>query len=457
MDPNPAGQIEGLAQLGSPDREHRYRTAAQLGRLGAPAVPGLRTLLRDGGLLERAAAAAGLGHTGDRGALAPLVRALRDPELAVREQAIEALGRLGMPRAYPALVWVLRTRRGAEQRLAVSALGRIGEPRAVPHLIRMLAAHPEAAAEALGRLRHIDGVGPVIKTLRTYTGIEASSEIVDACIRSLGQLRSPAAVPALCRVPDFGTGSFAAAKEALVEIGEDGIPALAEALRRAETADLAAQALLALGPSTLPHLAALTQDRERAVRTRAIALLDRLRDPRAVPTLLRLLHHEDPNTRGEAARVLGLLNVTAVAPHLHRALDDPAPPVRWRAAVSLAALGDFHLERAALLTEALEDPQEGVRVIAARALTWLARLHAAHQLRAALPALRRWGTPWRAGTLEAKDAYLAAAEAIEEATADTRSLPLSAAAGETDPTSLPRPADAPSPDPISLPRAADDA
>lgn len=443
-----------LAQFSHPDRTQRHQAAQAAGALGPAAVPALGRLLREGRLLERPTAARALGHTHSRGALPPLVHALKDRELEVRLQATVALGRLGFARAYPALVWVLRHRRGEEQRAAVEALGLIGDRRAVPVLSPLLRGTTltGTAALALARLGERAVVGEVAAALRLFTHTGGDPDHAGACIRALGTLGGPESVRALCRLgaarPDLRLG----AEEALMEIGEAGIAALAEALCHADTAQLAAVSLGRLGAAAVPPLCTLVLTADHATRLRALAVLDTLRDPRAVPTLLEILADSSPAIRAQAVRILGLLNVTAVVPRLLDMLEDPDAVVRRRAAVSLAALGDFGLERVPLLTDALEDLDEGVRTVAARALTWLAKLHRSHLLRQALPVLRRVSQPWRPGSLDARDAFNAAIEAIEAATDDRRALPLAAAPGAPDGASLPRPAGTPEPDAAALPR-----
>jgi len=452
-----------LPRLNSPDREQRYRAAVLLGECGAAAVPALTRLLRDGTLLERPAAASALGHTRHRSALLPLVRALRHADPSVRERAVAALGYLRLARAYPALAWVLQCRRGEERALAVVALGQLGDQRAVEPLSRCLSdpGLAESAAQALGNLGSTEAIPQLIRAVEFYAALDTGAGAANACAWALGVIGAAQSVPALCKVAARAkylraTGLRETADTALMNIGEAGIEALATALGQKDTAEVAGSALARLGAAALPPLCKLALEADRATRLRALGVLDMLRDPRAVPTLLHLLADADPGIRGEAVRLLGVLNVTAVVPHVQERLADPADEVRWRAAVTLAGLGDVHLDRAPLLTAALEDRHEGVRILAARALTWLAKLHASHRLRQALPALRRLEQPWRAGSLDAKEAYMAAAQAIEAATADTRALPLAAAPTESDGLDLPRAAEAPEPDPADLPRVADE-
>jgi HEAT repeat protein len=63
-------------------------------------------------------------------------------------------------------------------------------------------------------------------------------------------------------------------------------------------------------------------------------------DARPLDSLIAQLRHEDPHTRWEAARALGVLRDRGAVEPLIEALKDSDPDVRRKAALSLAKIRD---------------------------------------------------------------------------------------------------------------------
>lgn len=107
---------------------------------------------------------------------------------------------------------------------------------------------------------------------------------------------------------------------------------------------------------------------ERPQRMEAIRELARAGDPRAVPPLGRVLERDtDPGIRGEAARALGEIGVTAAVPALRGALDDKNQSVRIRAIRALARIDGA--DATGVLGDVLLDgPERRSRLVAAWAL-----------------------------------------------------------------------------------------
>lgn len=82
----------------------------------------------------------------------------------------------------------------------------------------------------------------------------------------------------------------------------------------------------------------LTTDPSWRVRLQAAVVLGKLKDARAVPSLLRALSDENETVRGLAAQVLGELGDGSAKSPLERAQRDPSTFVREKATAALARL-----------------------------------------------------------------------------------------------------------------------
>ena len=87
-------------------------------------------------------------------------------------------------------------------------------------------------------------------------------------------------------------------------------------------------------PSLYSILPDLITDERLRVRIGTTALLETLKDEdrdnihRAVPVLLAFLYHADPNFRGDAAYILGLIGNEGDMKHIEPLLNDPHNDVR---------------------------------------------------------------------------------------------------------------------------------
>ncbi len=241
--------------------------------------------------------------------------------------ARELVGRMGSP-------WPEETRSEAYRAVlslpdgvlegAVRKACRSGDPVLREHALAVAGNRkwPWAYAEALRALE--DGTFP-----RRYVGAWV-----------LGELGKPEAAPALIRALGSGGETAKEAARALVRLGRAVVPAVLEAL---ETAP----------------------DRARGYLVR---VLGDLRDPAAVPALVRAL--EDPAVRADAAWALGRAGVPAAAGALRPFLDDPD----WRVRVeTVRALGVLEDQGAVAAVDRLrtDDPVPAVREWAARSLAIL--------------------------------------------------------------------------------------
>jgi HEAT repeat protein/lysophospholipase L1-like esterase len=204
-----------------------------------------------------------------------------------------------------------------------------------------------------------------------------------AAAKSLGELKDPAAVPALYRaLADSSENVRWAAAEALSTLPQDARIALDPLIAALRSGDayvrgFAAWALGQLGPSAAPALPALLtalreETRNRGVVAQALASLGP-QAAAALPALIEMLTSTEAQRRANGAHALGRLGPVAAAsvPPLTQALRDADPHVRTEAARALGRIGKADAAVVTALAQALRDQDEQVRLIAARALGWL--------------------------------------------------------------------------------------
>lgn len=154
-----------------------------------------------------------------------------------------------------------------------------------------------------------------------------------------------------------------------------------------EAAEAAVTRLSALDGAALPLLTPLTRSEDCDQRwwaVRAIAELaedDPAERSQAIPLLLDALHDPDDSIRCVAALGLGQLQASSAIPALALLLADPSGWVRGAAADALALIGEPAVPA---LGEALQDTREGVRVRAAYALRRIKSVKSARWLFPAL-------------------------------------------------------------------------
>jgi HEAT repeat protein len=201
----------------------------------------------------------------------------------------------------------LRERRAWRRAHAAYALGDMGSERAVPPLLSALGDDDDravgaAAARSLGRLCAVDAVEPLVTTL----------------VRK----RVPRAV--------------------------------------------AAQALLSIGPRSLPRLKALARHPDADMRAVVIELIGLLGDAADAALVSAGLHDSSAEVRAKATRALGRLGAEEAAGDLRAALSDRIPYVRATAAIALGMIADR--EAAPMLLAQARDDQFDPAQAAARAL-----------------------------------------------------------------------------------------
>jgi HEAT repeat protein len=188
-------------------------------------------------------------------------------------------------------------------------------------------------------------------------------------VEALGELRDPAATPALmgALTGDQYSGIRWKAAEALAKIGTPAVPSLLAVLAHPDE-DIRWKAAVTLGEigdtRAIPPLVELLGDRDRFIRSRAAYALGLIGAP-AVGSLREAASHGDADFRRGAVAALGKIEDPAATEALVDALGDPSPEVRQDAVAALAARED---RAVSALTTALRDPDPRKREGAAQAL-----------------------------------------------------------------------------------------
>ncbi len=385
--------VQAVADLGAADEAVRAEALDTLVLIGKRCVPALSAALEDSRRCQGACAALARIGPQAEGAFPGLVHVLqRQPSAALRREAILALAELGSGAgpAVPTLAKALEdpATRGA----AVYALGRIGpkareaseallactrdgdefvrsmafwamarvhpeEPRlaeqAVPVLLRVLAGPTpwmrQAAAHALVELKpDTAALWPDVKGVL----LRRDASAVAGALGALG--RTPGgALPLL--VAALGDEEAVVRREAalaLTSLGpkaEAAVPALVQGWQRSRSLPDRTAIAFALGQigsgsrAAVPLLLESLAAEDRILPIVSACALARI-DPddarlaaAAAPVLARALADDDVTLRAEAAEALGRLGAATreTTAALRQALNDPAEPVRQRAAAAL--------------------------------------------------------------------------------------------------------------------------
>ncbi len=274
------------------DREVRLRRQAceVLGAFpSARAIPVLARALGDPDASVRLAAAAALGAQGSTEAVSPLIGKLEDSEPSVRARVADALARLHDPRAIVPLVGKAQDS-VVEVRLAIiRALGSLGDPKATQALLLSLRDSSNdvrlAAIEALGSLRVSEASVALVPFLS-----ERGAPLRRGAVDALGQIGTDAAIASLV---------------ALLGTGEDATAGINSSPVRS--------ALLSVGSRAADAVLPLLSSPTRATSASAAWILGELREPRAIPLLVRGLR-AGTIPEDAALRALGRIHDASVLP-----------------------------------------------------------------------------------------------------------------------------------------------
>jgi HEAT repeat protein len=325
-----------------------------LGEIGGPAeVPVVARRL--GEMNEewvRAAAVSALRRMKARDRADEVAALLSDDSPALRAKAVEALAELGGPSIVPALVKRLKDENEDVQEEAISALALLGAKQAVPEIAVLLQGGSPSlrgsAARALGRLGSREHAADLVPLLREKRGVRESAQ---------------------CGLLDLH------AKET--------IPALVKLLEDESVCSTALEVLASLkARESIPSILPLLRSREDDIRGTAVQALSEFGDPALAPSILPLLEDESGWVRSMAVEALGRIAPCEVVSRMGDLFGDGHRLVRLRTLEVLVRDPDAAM--APILVEAMDDPEEGVCELAARALCVLGR-------REPVPSLIRWG------------------------------------------------------------------
>jgi len=168
-----------------------------------------------------------------------------------------------------------------------------------------------------------------------------------------------------------------AAQDALIAIGSQAIPALAELLNDTQAANAAAFALARFGREALPVLLDALTNGTTLARVEVAGVMSSFGPDteEAVPALVECLHHDDAAVRGNAIASLQAIprRPDIAVPALTACLTDADAGVRGNAATVIRKFGnDAAPAISILLRLARSDTDSHVRTRAAESLRFIA-------------------------------------------------------------------------------------
>ena len=243
-------------------------------------------------------------------AVAEQIAALKDEDWAIREEAAVVLGTLRDPRAVAPLVSVLRDADRAVREAAIGALTAIGEPSVTTLGLCLSDPQPavqEAASTVLASIADERVLAPLIAALGNKDWIVRMH-----AAKALGRIKNPDSI------------------DPMIPLLQDRV----KAVREEATAVLAAA-----GDEAVPPLLKALTHSDWLVRLHAIEALGKMRAPAAVEPLLSLLFNDhDAAVREDAVRALGLIGDGRAVEFLMVVMKEPG--LRPLAVEALGSIGD---------------------------------------------------------------------------------------------------------------------
>ena len=358
------------------------RALAELGRAAQAAVPRLEEALRDPDRTVRLNVAEALLRADrdlNRPALQYLARALKDKDRAHRLESLRILADLG-PRAgvaAPAFGAMISDPDVIVSKQASQALSRLGRggAAAIPIVKQGLGA--QGAAQRRTAIETMERLGGEALDIRLFMRALADPEVgvrhSAAAVLGFCGPSAAEAVPALiARLADADEDVRLRAAEALGRIGPEAqaaLPALMAEWQNPKAFDAVAGALHGIGPTALPYLVQLLQDRRRPNRDKIARVLANIAAAAGSSVWFEVLADPEPAVRREALEALERATPAfrrCVGPTLAElVLTEHNALVRRRAVKALRESG-----RAAtpVLRGLLRDPDAEARTLAAAAL-----------------------------------------------------------------------------------------
>ncbi len=347
----------------------------------------LGTLREDVSLQVRVAALIAAGRLGDPNVLTDVIPLTENPEASMREAATFTLGRSGDRRAVVPLLKLVNDRRGSVQALACLGLGQIDDPRSGPALIATLNdtrredATRAACAYAIGARKLTAGIPALLGALADNRG-----EAQRLAAWALGQLGDPKTLGPLIRAyfSRVGRGGDELVW-AMARTSGSGVPALtlssiSEYPQRNDKYN-APEAIAQL-PGTLPTPATSAKLVADHADDIAKGLLDALAEHRDVVVAVLADLDSAPvqlglgaltPKGGDAKVTAAVASISqAIAPSVAAQLASEDPKVRALAVSVLAKLDGPAAKGAdAAIAKALTDPADQVRASAMNSIATL--------------------------------------------------------------------------------------
>jgi len=294
-----AGRLADLLRSGR--KEVRQVCATVLGYLGGGRAAGLllQSLKQDDDDGVRQRAASWLPRIAGEQAIPHLINSLARENSLFRHRAINGIAHIGGGRSMQALLGLLKSDDSHNRFYAACALGEMGARQALSDLLAALKDETggqvrEGAAMGLEALGDARSVPALLDTLQDCSDDDLAGRIAGALARIAGERALSGLIKILLARSSTATGRHWAAY-ALGQIGDlRAMSVLRRALKDPEEAvragAVAALAEIASEQMVPDLLKTLTDRREGSfVRQKAAESLGKLRDLRAVPTLLAVL------------------------------------------------------------------------------------------------------------------------------------------------------------------------
>ncbi len=382
-----------IKALGEEDNAGLRNSATEaLVKIGAPAVPDLLDVLKDGDKDERKIATDILGDIADQRAVEPLLSILKDPDENVRAAAAESLGMLGDTGVIERLVEVLRDDGLVVQLSCLDALDRLNAevPTTIlsafmgvgplrPHLYRLMGnlrdqsvvptllegflarGRGERAAAALALVRQYRKADERMRVeIRVAVARAASDQVINhlrVLLKSSVAEERAGAVAVLGwtgRVDLVGDLIRAASDESLLE--------------------LVSEAILSIGPKSSEPLCELLDELGRAEKVLALEILGHFGQPPSLSWIIDLCLSSDLEVAEAAQRSLEKIgNPAVISTFLELIRRESQSPPKGAVASLVLLGGKFHDQVLAAVKPMLDESKPGLRITAAEVICGVAR------------------------------------------------------------------------------------
>jgi len=382
-----------IKALGEEDNAGLRNSATEvLIKIGAPAVPDLFSVLKDGDKDERKIAADILGDVKDQRALEPLMDTLKDPDENVRAAAAESLGMLGDTSVTERLVETLRDDGLVVQLSCLDALDRLNAEVPTPILTSFMGVGPlrPHLYRLMGNLRDksviprlLDGLQARGRGERAAAALALVRQYRMADKRMRVEIRVAVARAASDQVIEnlraLLKSSVADEREGAVAVlGWTGRPdVVADLIRAASDESLrepVREAILSIGPKSTEPLSELLDELGRSEKVLALDILGHFGQPASLSRIIDLCLSSDVEVAEAAQRSLGKIGNPSVISTLTELIcrESHSPPKG--AVASLVLLGaKYHDQVVAAVKPLMEEGSPGLRITAAEVMCGIAR------------------------------------------------------------------------------------